>query len=232
MKPDIELCVELLKALLKSPDYAHLGQPEDLSGFMHDFKLAEAYESQATRGKKGSLKLFGANSLAFKELVDESGIRARLAELDPLVPMAAMIVGLSKLEERYVKAAGRTSDALEALEGRVSRLDAALQGISAVQANVDLVSNRVEKLEAASSVLERAAGKQHRKMMAVAAFAFVLTMAMIVYGFYWGYRHGNPDISIDLDIGQLVGGTLLGTGALLAGGAYALATLRGLKDRG
>lgn len=225
MKPDIELCAELLEALRSSPDYKGL---EGLSKFFHNFKLADAYESQTTEKKK-YVKLYGSKGVSFKDLVDERGIRSRLDELDSLVPVAAMIVGFRTIEAQHLRADDRKSQELKELEGRVSQHDTALQGIGAVQGSVDALSTRVEKLQAPTSILDRAAGKQHWKMMAVAMLAFALTLAMIGYGFYWGIRHGDPDISIDLDIGQLVGGTLVGIGALLAGGAYALATLRRLK---
>ena len=239
MKPDIELCSDLLKALLKDRELHGLAKArlEALSSLLHGFRLEDAYEREAARHKQGVLNLRGS----FKNLVDEAGVRGRLGELDALVPMAAMVMGFEALGEPPVAAGD-----LKTLEAKGSQLDTGLQGLGAIGPKVealsqrvadvdarptlDALSKRVTELEAKAALLSPDLRGRHRWMTAIAVLAFVLTLVMIGYGFVWGYRHGDPEISIELDIGQLIGGTLLGTGALLAGGAYALATLRRLKD--
>lgn len=230
MKPDIELCAELLNALLQTATYKSVPKVEVLSGFLHNFKFTAAYERQV------AWESITGFSSPFRRLVDQLEIRERLAELDPLVPMAAMIVGFRNMDDRQAKTHDSKADDLKELQARVSRLDTGFEGIGTVASKVDTLSATVRQLETTVSALTRTPTltrdvvRQRRTMLAIGAFAFVLTLAMIVYGFYWGIQHGDPEISIDLDIGQLVGGTLLGTGALLAGGAYALATLRRLKS--
>jgi hypothetical protein len=239
MKPDIELCSELLKALLKDRDLHGLAKArlEALSSLLRGFRLEDAYEREAARHRQGVVNLRGS----FKSLVDEAGVHGRLAELDALVPMAAMVMGFGEMDEPPLRARD-----LKTLETRVSQLDTALQGLGETGSKIETLSQRVTELdagpklealskrvaelEAKAALLSPDLRGRRRWMTAIAVLAFVLTLVMIGYGFVWGYLHGDPEISIELDIGQLIGGTLLGTGAILAGGAYALATLRRLKD--
>lgn len=47
---------------------------------------------------------------------------------------------------------------------------------------------------------------------------------LLVYVIYWSLKP-NPEVKIDLNVSDLVGGTLLGIAALIAGGAYAYISL-------
>jgi hypothetical protein len=54
---------------------------------------------------------------------------------------------------------------------------------------------------------------------------FLLISAVVAYVVYRGWAQ-KPTVNIEFNVGEIIGGILAGAGVLLAGGAYAVKTLR------
>jgi hypothetical protein len=67
--------------------------------------------------------------------------------------------------------------------------------------------------------------KRQQQIFFVASFtAFAVALLLLVYTIYMGLSN-TSNISVEINIGELIGGTLFGIGAALAGGAYAFKTI-------
>lgn len=64
-------------------------------------------------------------------------------------------------------------------------------------------------------------------------YLVVLSATVIVVGvLVWYGITQKPNVSIEFNVGEIIAGLLAGTGALVAGGAYALKTIRGTTPPG
>ena len=53
-------------------------------------------------------------------------------------------------------------------------------------------------------------------------FALIALVSITALVLYWIYTKGPNEINIEINIGEIIGGTLIGTGSLIAGKAYAI----------
>lgn len=81
-----------------------------------------------------------------------------------------------------------------------------------------------EDLEKECNKIKSLPDRQQKTLLITGYFSFFIILLCFFYLVYWGVSV-VPEVHVELNIGELIGGSLVGIGAALAGGAYAIKTL-------
>lgn len=96
--------------------------------------------------------------------------------------------------------------------------------ISELQEELENTTQQLVEANSKVAFLEPTPAKQQRTLLFIGYYSYALVLLCVAYVMYWGISV-SPDISVEINVGELIGGSLVGIGAALAGGAYAIKTL-------
>ncbi|MCQ8118975.1 hypothetical protein [Methylomonas rosea] len=153
--------------------------------------------------------------------VEQHKLQPRLSELNNLrqeVAVRHLVLSLKKEREH--------SNELE-----ISRIRKQHEHeLSASNEQLRSVNEQLLETQSKLAKLESSPAKQQQALLVTGYFSFSIVLLCVVYVIYWGMTV-SPEISVELNIGELIGGSLVGIGAALAGGAYAIKSLSSQKNR-
>jgi len=114
---------------------------------------------------------------------------------------------------------------LEKVELSLSRLDRLSNKLESMDESINTSSQTLTTIETKLNSLE----KRTRPLIAmswayVGALCFVVLVTGLLVWLGWAQ---SPEVSIEYNVGEIIGGVLVGVGAAAAGTAYAFRTLRG-----